>query len=221
MMSLEMLREKNPGLPLYSVEDEAFAPYGRVLGGADAALSAALAATEIPAEGNQYRASVAALEAVPRMAQIRRTAFGEMDIQAGYCNGRGFCLNALEYHKCSEVNYTTTGLVLLLALPGDVKDGHLDAASVKGFYLPPELQVEIFPQTLHFAPCRIDQAGFNCLVVLEKGVNSPLDRVDTGAPGEEKLLWMRGKWMLCHPDSPQARKGAFVGIQGENLSVKI
>ena len=61
MMSLEMLREKNPGLPLYSVEDEAFAPYGRVLGGADAALSAALAATEIPAEGNQYRASVAAL----------------------------------------------------------------------------------------------------------------------------------------------------------------
>jgi len=221
MTMLEMLREKNPGLPLYSVEDEAFAPYGRILGGADAELSAALAATEIPAEGNQYQASVASLEAVPAAAKIRRVAFGEMDIQAGYCNGHGFTLNALEYHKCSEVNYTTTGLVLLLALPTDVNDGEMEASSVKGFYLPPEVLVEIYPQVLHFAPCRVKEEGFTCLVVLEKGVNSPLDHVDTTAPGEEKLLWMRGKWMVCHADSPQAQKGAFVGIHGENLQVKI
>ena len=221
MNMLEMLREKNPGLPLYSVYDEVFASYGRILGGADAELSAALAATEIPAEGNQYQASVAGLEAVPAAAMIRRVAFGEMDIQAGYCNGHGFTMNALEYHKCSEVNYTTTGLVLLLALPTDVKDGEMESASVKGFYLPPEVMVEIYPQVLHFAPCRVKEEGFTCLVVLEKGVNSPLDRVDTSAPGEEKLLWMRGKWMVCHADSPQAQKGAYVGIHGENLQVKI
>ena len=31
MDMLAFLREKNPGLPLYSVHDPAFAPYGRVL----------------------------------------------------------------------------------------------------------------------------------------------------------------------------------------------
>lgn len=221
MTILELLREKNPGLPLYSVEDAAFAPYGRVLGGADAELSKAMAETELPEEGNLYRASVPELEAVPLMAGIRRAAFGEMDIQAGFCNGRGYTLNALEYHKCSEVNYSTTGLVLLLALPCDLEGDSLDSARVKGFYLPPEILVEIRPRVLHFAPCRVREDGFNCLVVLEKGVNAPLDRVDPTAPGEEKLLWMRGKWLLCHPDSPQARKGAFVGIRGENLSLKL
>lgn len=216
-----MLREKNPGLPLYAVTDPEFAPYGRVLGGRDEALSQALDTTGIPAEGNVYFASEAVLEAVPCMADIRRIVFGEMPTQSGFCNGRGYTMNAMEYHKCSEVNYSTTGAVLLLALQSDLEDGHLDAASVVGFYLPPETLVEVFPGVLHFAPCRIQDAGFNCLVVLEKGVNEDLPRVNTAAPGEEKLLWMRGKWMLCHPDSPQAENGAYVGIRGENLSLKI
>ena len=63
--------------------------------------------------------------------------------------------------------------------------------------------------------------GFNCLVVLTAGTNTPLDRVDTAAPGEEGLLWMRNKWLLCHPDSPQAQNGAFIGITGENLKLSI
>ena len=41
------------------------------------------------------------------------------------------------------------------------------------------------------------------------------------AEGEEALLWMQNKWLLCHPDSPQAQKGAFVGIRGENLRLEI
>ena len=144
-----------------------------------------------------------------------------MELEAGYCNGNGFTLNAMEYHKCSEVNFTTTGLVLLLALPEQLKDGHLESSDVVGFYLPPFVPVEIYPLVMHFAPCRISDEGFRCLVVLEKGTNEALDRVDTSASGEEKLLWMRNKWMTCHPDSPQAEKGAFQGIHGENLTLKI
>jgi len=219
---LAALRRANPALPLYSVHDPAFAPYGRVLAIPDAApLSAALAATEIPAEGNRYLASDPGLEACAALDAPRRAVFGGLDTQSGFCNGRGFTLNALEYHKGSELNYTTTGLVLLLALPEQLRDGALDTAEVAGFWLPPETAVEIFPRTLHFAPCRTDAGGFNCLVVLEKGVNAPLDSVDPAAPGEEKLLWMRGKWLLCHPDSPQAAKGAYVGLRGENLTLKL
>ena len=218
---LRMLREKNPELPLFSVLDREFCRYGRVLEADTKALADALAATPIPAEGNQYVAALPALEAVDVMPGLRRTVFGEMPIQAGYCNGNGFQLNALEYHKCSEINFTTTGLVLLLALPEQLDDGRLDSADVVGFYLPEGVLVEIFPMVLHFAPCRIAESGFRCLVVLEQGTNAPLPSVNTAAPGEEKLLWMRNKWMTCHPDSPQKEKGAFVGISGENLTLNI
>ncbi len=104
------------------------------------------------------------------------------------------------------MNYSTTGLVLLLALPGDIHDRHLDASAVVGFYLPPEVMVEIHPLVLHFAPCRVRPEGFNCLVVLTEGTNGPLHHVDASAPGEAGLLWMRNKWLLCHKDSPQAKK---------------
>jgi len=220
---LERLREKNPHLPLYGVTDPAFEKYGRVLSHLDCTgLSDALEGTPIPGEGNCYAASEPALEKLPLMDRLCRLVYGETEIQAGYCNGRGAVLNAEEYHKCSEVNYTTTGLVLLLALPEDLRDGTLDSGNVVGFYLPPEVPVEIYPRVLHFAPCRITPGGFRCLVVLERGTNAPLlGGVDTAAHGEEKLLWMKNKWMVCHPDSPQAAKGAYVGITGENLTLKI
>lgn len=222
MNLLESLRSANPELRLYSVFDPEFAPYGRVLQlPGEEALAAALENTPIPETGNCYRASEPALEALAAVEAAARSVYGGMPIQAGYCNGRGFALNAEEYHKCSEVNFSTTGLVLLLALPGDLHDRRLDAADVAGFYLPPLVAVELHPLVLHFAPCRVRETGFNCLVLLTRGTNEPLPAVNTAAPGEEALLWMANKWMLCHPDSPQARKGAFVGISGENLRLAL
>lgn len=222
MTILEQLQKKNPDLPLFSVTDPAFAPYGRILPCEDtAALSRAMGETGIPESGNRYVASDPALEALDPIEEIGRTVYGGMPIQAGFCNGRGYKLNAEEYHKCSEVNYSTTGLVLLLALPEDIHDRKLDSRDVKGFYLPPETLVEIHPRVLHFAPCRIIESGFNCLVVLERGTNAPLESVNTAAEGEEGLLWMQNKWLICHPDSPQAKNGAFVGIAGENLTLRI
>ncbi len=219
---LEALRRANPGLRLYSVLDPEFAPYGRVLKTENPEeLAAGLAETPIPESGNRYVSSEPALEALGAGKELARVVYGGMPFQAGYCNGRGFTLNAEEYHKCSEVNFTTTGLVLLLALPGDLKDRRLDSADVVGFYLPPMVPVEVHPLVLHFAPCRISEAGFNCLVILERGTNLPLPAVDTSAPGEEALLWMVNKWLVCHPDSPQAQKGAFVGITGTNLRLRL
>ena len=222
MSVLEDVKRRNPDLPLFSVHDPAFASYGRVLPIHDPdSLRGAMERTIIPRSGNRYEASDPLLEAMPDIRILADTVYGGMGIQAGCCNGHGFTLNAEEYHKCSEVNYTTTGLVLLLALPGDLQDRQLDASKVVGFYLPAETMVEIYPLVLHFAPCRVREEGFNCLVVLTRGTNTPLDKVDPSAPGEEGLLWMRNKWLLCHPDSPQAQKGAFVGITGKNLTVSI
>lgn len=222
MNILETLRKKNPDLPLFCVTDPEFTPYGRVLSCENRdALSRAMEKTGIPESGNRYVASDPALETLAAIETVGKTVFGSMPVQAGFCNGRGFTLNAEEYHKCSEVNYTTTGLVLLLARPSDIHDRMLDSKDVRGFYLPPETLIEIHPRVLHFAPCRIAEGGFNCLVVLERGTNAPLESVDASAPGEAGLLWMRNKWLLCHPDSPQAEKGAFVGITGKNITLSI
>lgn len=218
---LEMLRKKNPGLPLYSVTDPEFKRYGRILAGETGELAQALDTCAIPEEGNCYHASEPVLEQVSLMKDMKRVVFGDMPIEAGYCNGRGFQLNAMEYHKCSEVNFTTTGLVLLLGLPEQLNDGKFDSADVVGFYLPAGVLVEVFPLVLHFAPCRITEGGFRCLVILEKGTNEELDSVNTLAEGEEKMLWMRNKWLTCHPDSPQQKNGAFVGISGDNITLKI
>ena len=218
---LEMLRKKNPGLPLYSVTDPEFKRYGRIQAGETGELAQALDTCAIPEEGNCYHASEPVLEQVSLMKDMKRVVFGDMPIEAGYCNGRGFQLNAMEYHKCSEVNFTTTGLVLLLGLPEQLDDGKFDSADVVGFYLPAGVLVEIFPLVLHFAPCRITEGGFRCLVILEKGTNEELDSVNTLAEGEQKMLWMRNKWLTCHPDSPQQKSGAFVGISGDNITLKI
>ncbi|MBE7005169.1 MAG: DUF4867 family protein [Ruminococcaceae bacterium] len=217
---LETLRAKNPSLPLYSVHDREFRKYGAVFTfDGQAKLAEALAKTAIPESGNAYAASEPTLESVGANDTLSALCFGGAAVQAGCCNGRGNRLNAMEYHRCSEINLTTTGLVLLLATPDKLRDGVLEARDVVGFYLPPDTAVEIFPMVMHFAPCRIAESGFNCLVVLEKGTNMPLERVDTTLPGEDKLLWMTNKWMTCHPDSPQAEKGAFQGIRGENITL--
>ena len=167
MICLDELRRLNPALPLYSVFDPAFAPYGRVLECDTEALCRAMRATPLPESGNRYLASLPELEALPLCAELSESVFGGMPVQAGYCNGHGHMLNALEYHKCSEVNFTSRGLVLLLALPSQLKDGRLDSGDVVGFYLPPHVPVEIHPLVLHFAPCRVMEDGFDCLVVLE------------------------------------------------------
>ena len=218
----ELLAEKNPDLILFDVFDARFSRYGRVLElGDTSALHEAMLNIAIPESGNCYVASDESLMALDITEKIKLSVYGDVPVEAGYCNGHSFKLNAEEYHRCSEVNFTTTGLVLLLGLPEDIIDGKLDSKRVVGVYLPPDVPVEIYPRVLHFAPCRLSDAGFNCLVVLTDGTNTALDSVDSSLPGEDGMLWMRNKWLLCHPDSPQAVKGAYVGITGKNIELNI
>ena len=220
---IAFLREKNPLLRIVSVFDDEFKAYGRVLTGFDTSrLSACLGETEIPPEGNCYVASDPKLEALDVVQAMGAELFGEMPVQAGYCNGRGYTLNAEEYHKCSEINFCTgDGAVLLLARFEDMENYTLDVKKLVGFYLPAGVPVEIYPRVLHFAPCRVSEEGFRCLVILEKGTNQPLEKSYADASGEGRLLWMKNKWLLCHPDSPQCAKGAYVGIRGENIRLHI
>ena len=48
-------------------------------------------------------------------------------------------------------------------------------------------------------------------VILPKGTNTPLLK-----KSDDPLYFMNNKWLIAHKDSPQAQKGAYIGIKGEN-----
>ena len=214
---LARLKELNPALPLYSVEDAEFSEYGRILTDIDASLFAD-AAKEIPfvSEGSAYLASVPAFEALPVAKVIKDAYFGTMDTQVGYCYGYSDTLNALEWHTSSEINVALTPLVLMLAKRSDLKCDRMDSSLVKAFYLPAGTAIECYATTLHFCPCQVTEGGFSFVVALPRGTNTPLD-----APTADARLFRRNKWLISHDaNAALLARGAVAGIGGENLKLR-
>lgn len=212
-------------MKILSVNDAEFRKYGRVVTNVDfAPLVEALKKTELPA-GVVYEPSVASLEATPVMKALTETTYGEMPIQIGYCNGHNNKLNALEYHRDSEINVAATDAILMLGLLADVApDFTYDTSNVKAFFVPAGTAVEVFATTLHYAPCGVDGAGFQVGIVLPKGTNYPLKAVhakvnaDGTAPSEDALITAVNKWLIGHAEGG-LDAGSFIGLKGENCTL--
>ncbi len=211
-------------MKIYEVTDPLFKKYGKVVKGIDfTGLAEALSKTEVP-EGVVYEPSAASLEAEPVMEELSRVFYGEMPIQIGYCNGHNKLLNALEYHRDSEINVAATEAVLMLGLEEEIgADYTYDTSKVVAFRVPKGAAVEIYATTLHYAPCHTEEGGFQVAVVLPKGTNYPLSgkhaRVsDGGAVTEDKLLAAVNKWLIGHAEGGLDAE-AYLGLQGENLSL--
>ena len=207
-------------MAIYSVYSEEFKKYGKVLAHYDtAALCEAMAKIPMPAEGVNYEAAVESLEGLQIFKDFTDRAYGGMPIQIGYCNGDNHTLNCLEYHRDSELNLAVTDLILLLGLEGDIdfEKYEYDTAKVEAFLCPKGTLVEVYGTALHYAP--INAGGkFRCVVVLPKGTNTELTFKPDPA-GEARLLTHTNKWLLAHPEAPEAKNGAWVGLKGENLTV--
>lgn len=205
-------------ITLQSVFSDTFLPYGKVL--TEYAVDdcvAALQSLPCPDQGVDYHPSEPALEALPLAAQLRNGFYGGMPIQMGLCNGHNGTLNCLEYHRDSEVDIFADEAVLLVAHQWQIRGGTLDTSCVKAFAVPAGHAVELYATTLHYAPCTPQEGQcFRACIVLPRGTNTEAPQTPrTGAEGA--LLWARNKWLLAHPDSPEAAAGAFVGLTGENL----
>ena len=205
---------------IYSVYDDGFREYGKVLDGYDPSeLLSRMAEIALPESGTAYEPGVSALEGCGIMEELSLRAYGGMPVQIGLCRGRNTKLGCLEYHRDSEVNIGTHDFILLLAKESDIRDGHISSSSVRAFRVPAGILVEIYATTLHYAPCHTDGSqGFRVAVVLPLGTNLEKPMI---APGnaEDRLLRARNKWLIAHPDSPEARDGAFIGIDGENIDI--
>ena len=206
-------------MEIRSVFDPAFKPYGRVVEGYPVdGLLAALKTTPLP-DAVAYTPREEALHAAADAQAVGEALFGGMPFQLGWCNGHNTRLNCLEYHRDSEFNLGTEDFVLLLARQEEIAGGKLDTAKVKAFRVPAGTLVEVYATTLHYAPCHVDAAkGFRVLVALPKGTNTAKPAIKNDG-GDDPQLWACNKWLFAHPDSAEAKAGAYVGLVGENVHI--
>lgn len=205
-------------MELKKVTDDSFRVYGKILEGYDfSGLLRAMEDTPVP-EDVVYVPGEKSLEAEPAAGELKRRAYGGLPIQVGYCNGHNLKLNALEYHRSSEVDIAASDLILLLGRQQDIReDFTYDTENVEGFFVPAGTAVELYATTLHYAPCQAGEEGFRCVIVLPEGTNHELD-LAPAAEGEQKLMTAKNKWLIAHEDAGIA--GAFCGLKGENISLE-
>lgn len=204
-------------MKIQKVTDPAFRKYGQVLEGYDfTGLIKEMKHTPVP-EDVIYVPSVEELEALDIMKDLQNKGYGGLPIQIGYCNGHNKKLNAVEYHRNSEINVAVTDLVLLIGHQQDIEPNHTyDTSKIEAFLVPAGTGIEVYATTLHYAPCHVNEGGFQCVVVLPKGTNTDLT-FQTEKTGEDSLMTAKNKWLIAHEDAKIA--GAFNGLKGENITI--
>ena len=204
-------------MKIQKVTDPAFRKYGQVLEGYDfTGLIKEMKHTPVP-EDVIYVPSVEELEALDIMKDLQNKGYGGLPVQIEYCNGHNKKLNAVEYHRNSEINVAVTDLVLLIGHQQDIEPDHTyDTSKIEAFLVPAGTGIEVYATTLHYAPCHVNEGGFQCVVVLPKGTNTDLT-FQTEKTGEDSLMTAKNKWLIAHEDAKIA--GAFNGLKGENITI--
>ena len=202
------------------VTDNEFKKYGRVLKNYNCSkLIEKMKTTPLPTDVI-YEPSVKELEDLKIFKDLKAREFGELPIQIGYCNGNNYLLNAVEYHRSSEINVAVTDFILLLGCIQDIEDDYsYDTSKIEAFIIPTGTILEVYATTLHYAPCNANEYGFKCVVVLPKDTNLSLES-KINKSGEDALLFARNKWLIGHKDTDLGAQGAFIGLKGQNISVK-
>ncbi len=209
-------------MKIISVFDPAFRRYGKVLEGYDFAplINEMMKSTPCP-DDVVYVPGDEKLEAVASTTKVLfEEVYGGLPIQVGYCNGHNHTLNAVEYHRSSEINIACgNDLILLLGHQQDIDENwQYDTSKMEAFLLPAGTAVEVYATSLHYAPCSVGDNGFRCVVVLPKDTNTEIE-ADLPATWESRLMTAKNKWLIAHPESGLDKDGAFVGLVGENLTV--
>lgn len=205
-------------MKIQKVTDASFGVYGKTLTGYDfTELLKALSVMPCPADDVVYVPGVKELEAVLAARELKERAYGGLPIQIGYCNGNNKKLNAVEYHRSSEIDIAQTDLILLLGRQQDIEaDYSYDTAKIEAFYMPAGTAVELYATTLHYAPCTAKGEGFRCAIVLPADTNLELD-FRPSKEGEGRLIAAKNKWLIAHEEA--GIKGAFCGLKGENITL--
>ncbi len=206
-------------MTIMNINDPAYKVYGRVLTEQYPCkeLLEALKQTDAPSDSVVYYPSIPELEALPGAKELQESMFGQLPIQIGYCNGTNHSLNAVEYHRSSELGVAATDLILLIGKQQDITEEFTyDTSKIEAFFVPAGTVYEMYATTLHFAPCSVEGAPFRNIVVLPKDTNTDLAQAER-ASNEDPLLVAKNKWLIAHKDG--GVDNAFIGLVGENVTV--
>jgi hypothetical protein len=205
----------NNGTSIRLITDDSFTEYGRIISfPSEEAVSYIAKHAKMPEQDNEYAPDDEGLRSLPLIANIQRQVFGELDIQAGWCVGNLNKMNAMEWHKSSEVIIAATNMVLLLGSYRSIVCDTYDSSDATAFYLKKGQIVELFPMVLHFAPLNIG-GGFKAGIILPANTNTALDN------GIDGTLRAKNKWLLVHPEFEKGiRSGGKIGITGDNLELR-
>ncbi len=214
---LEVLKQKNPGIEVYSVFDEAFESYGQVIEGIDVSEIIRVAeGIALPEHGSAYVPTEPRFEKLAVADTIRDELFGTLPTQIGYCWGYNTDMDATEWHTATEINIAVTDVVLILGHRWEVKNDTIDSSAFKAFYAPKGTVLECFATTLHYCPCQAQDEGFGWVVALPKDTNTTLEKAVA-----DKRITAKNKWLYAHNDNQALiDKGAVPGITGVNHSIK-
>lgn len=201
-------------IKIYTVHDGEFAAFGRVISVPFFdKFDRCADKIEMPKTSSAYRASEPSFESEETMCYYR-DLFGGLDVQIGYCWGENSLLNALEWHKSSEISVALTDMIMLFGDLRIMKDDKYDTSNVKAFLLKRGESIEIFATTMHFCPIGVDGKKFANVVILPRGTNTPLARTT-----DDKRLISTNKWIIIHPDfKKQVELGRVIGLIGENIA---
>ena len=216
-MSLTQLKKKNPDLKIRSIEDAGFSRYGSIVSQYNfSELISEMESIPVPDDDVIYIADVEGTGDLEISRLLSKEFYGEMPIQIGFCGGSNLSLNALEWHKGSELIIAMTDCILMLACLQDMEGYSLDSSKVQTFYLKQGQAVELYGTTLHFAPCKVNGNGFRAVIILPENTNHPIDR----STHRQNILQGKNKWMIVHPCAPQSLlSDTHIGITGENLTI--
>lgn len=209
---------KRVKMKIFNVTDKEYASYGRVLTSDYhvGSLLEAMAKTPAPADVI-YIPSDAGMEKLPEAQVLQNSFFGGLPIQVGYCNGTNNKLNALEYHRSSELGIAVTDLILLVGRQTEIStDFTYDTEKVKAFLVPAGTVYEMYATTLHYAPCSVEGKPFKNVVILPRGTNEELP-ANMSVSAEDPLLFAVNKWLIAHEEANI--EGAFHGLKGVNITL--
>lgn len=201
-----------------TVADSSFKQYGRILDIDTKEFVKTMFKKPSINEGTIYEPADHALESLPIFKELQDNIFGELPVEFGFCSGRNTKLNAVEYHRSSEIDIAATDLILMLGKQQDIDytANTFNTNDIELFFVPAGTAVELYATTLHYAPCRKNNEEFRCGVVLPKNTNLPL-KTKPSPNGEDKLLFAVNKWLIGHSESGVDKDGGFIGLVGKNI----
>lgn len=189
-------------MKVYDVTDPKFAVYGRIVTGFDfEGVIGIMKKMPVPEEV-VYKAASPELEALPVFKEFENRFCGQTGAQLGYCMGHNDRLNALEYHRCSEVNIAVTDYIVMVGLQTDIEPGmRYDTAKAEAFYVHSGMAVEFYATTLHYCAFHVEEGGYAHATFLPRGTNTELGPGFRPVTEEDALLQAKNKWLIAHPES--------------------